>query len=173
MSCSAIPAAILKRSLLLYPLLRLVSVEDRRDRDRPRAPGPRPCVPWHRRRRTCLAQGRPILIFPEGTRKKPGAAPDYKPGAAGLYMASWGCPASAGGAGFRALLDWTSGKYPGPYHPGLPGAHPAGAETDRVHAHIAGQDRNRDGGRFWPNCRQNVKRTGSMIGQVAEPPPPL
>ncbi|HTC84587.1 MAG TPA: hypothetical protein VK683_09535, partial [Rhizomicrobium sp.] len=26
-----------------------------------------------------------ILIFPEGTRKKPGAAPDYKPGVAGLY----------------------------------------------------------------------------------------
>jgi 1-acyl-sn-glycerol-3-phosphate acyltransferase len=32
-----------------------------------------------------LAQGRPILIFPEGTRKKPGAMPDYKPGVAGLY----------------------------------------------------------------------------------------
>lgn len=32
-----------------------------------------------------LGQGRPILIFPEGTRKKPGAAPDYKPGVAGLY----------------------------------------------------------------------------------------
>lgn len=32
-----------------------------------------------------LGQGRPILIFPEGTRKKPHAAPDYKPGVAGLY----------------------------------------------------------------------------------------
>jgi 1-acyl-sn-glycerol-3-phosphate acyltransferase len=32
-----------------------------------------------------LADGRPILIFPEGTRKKPGAPPDYKPGVAGLY----------------------------------------------------------------------------------------
>jgi 1-acyl-sn-glycerol-3-phosphate acyltransferase len=32
-----------------------------------------------------LAEGRPILIFPEGTRKKPGARPDYKPGVAGLY----------------------------------------------------------------------------------------
>jgi len=32
-----------------------------------------------------LAQGRPILIFPEGTRKKPGMPPDYKPGVAGLY----------------------------------------------------------------------------------------
>ena len=35
--------------------------------------------------KAALAQGRPILIFPEGTRKKPGAAPDYKPGVAGLY----------------------------------------------------------------------------------------
>lgn len=32
-----------------------------------------------------LGENRPILIFPEGTRKKPGAAPDYKPGVAGLY----------------------------------------------------------------------------------------
>ena len=32
-----------------------------------------------------LARGRPILIFPEGTRKKPHAPPDYKPGVAGLY----------------------------------------------------------------------------------------
>jgi 1-acyl-sn-glycerol-3-phosphate acyltransferase len=32
-----------------------------------------------------IAEGRPILIFPEGTRKKPGAAPDYKPGVAAIY----------------------------------------------------------------------------------------
>ena len=32
-----------------------------------------------------LAQGRPVVIFPEGTRKKPGAPADYKPGVAGLY----------------------------------------------------------------------------------------
>jgi len=32
-----------------------------------------------------LARGRSIVIFPEGTRKKPGAPPDYKPGVAGLY----------------------------------------------------------------------------------------
>lgn len=32
-----------------------------------------------------LAQGRPVVIFPEGTRQKPGAAPAYKPGVAGLY----------------------------------------------------------------------------------------
>ncbi len=32
-----------------------------------------------------VADGRQIVIFPEGTRKTIGAAPDYKPGAAGLY----------------------------------------------------------------------------------------
>jgi 1-acyl-sn-glycerol-3-phosphate acyltransferase len=35
--------------------------------------------------RRAISQGRSIVIFPEGTRKKPGAAPDYKPGVAGLY----------------------------------------------------------------------------------------
>jgi 1-acyl-sn-glycerol-3-phosphate acyltransferase len=34
---------------------------------------------------SALVKGRPVLIFPEGTRKKPGALPDYKPGVAGLY----------------------------------------------------------------------------------------
>ena len=35
--------------------------------------------------RSEIAAGRSIAIFPEGTRKKPGAVPDYKPGVAGLY----------------------------------------------------------------------------------------
>ena len=35
--------------------------------------------------KTVIAQDRPIAIFPEGTRKKAGEAPDYKPGVAGLY----------------------------------------------------------------------------------------
>jgi 1-acyl-sn-glycerol-3-phosphate acyltransferase len=35
--------------------------------------------------RQVLDEDRPVLIFPEGTRKKPGAPPDYKPGVAGLY----------------------------------------------------------------------------------------
>jgi len=33
------------------------------------------------------ATGRPIVIFPEGTRKDPHAAPDYHPGVAALYRA--------------------------------------------------------------------------------------
>ncbi|HSZ12172.1 MAG TPA: lysophospholipid acyltransferase family protein [Rhizomicrobium sp.] len=35
--------------------------------------------------RAIFAQGRSVAIFPEGTRKQPGQAPDYKPGVAGLY----------------------------------------------------------------------------------------
>lgn len=33
-----------------------------------------------------LSKGRSIIIFPEGTRKKPGQTPDYKPGIALLYQ---------------------------------------------------------------------------------------
>ena len=32
-----------------------------------------------------LAEGRQIVIFPEGTRQPPGAPPDYKPGVAAIY----------------------------------------------------------------------------------------
>ena len=32
-----------------------------------------------------IADGRQVIIYPEGTRGPPGAAPDYKPGIAGLY----------------------------------------------------------------------------------------
>lgn len=34
-----------------------------------------------------IAEGRPIVIFPEGTRRPMGAEPDYKPGVAALYGA--------------------------------------------------------------------------------------
>lgn len=37
--------------------------------------------------RARIAAGRPIVIFPEGTRKLPGDPPDYKPGVAALYGA--------------------------------------------------------------------------------------
>jgi 1-acyl-sn-glycerol-3-phosphate acyltransferase len=35
--------------------------------------------------RAAIAEGRQLLIFPEGTRSEPGSAPDYKPGVAALY----------------------------------------------------------------------------------------
>ena len=38
-----------------------------------------------RRAQARLADGKQIIIFPEGTRQLPGAAPDYKPGVAAIY----------------------------------------------------------------------------------------
>ncbi len=35
--------------------------------------------------REAIAGGKAVIIFPEGTRKEPGAPPDYKPGVAALY----------------------------------------------------------------------------------------
>lgn len=35
--------------------------------------------------KTRIAQGRQVVIFPEGTRRAPGAPPDYKPGYVALY----------------------------------------------------------------------------------------
>lgn len=32
-----------------------------------------------------LEEGRQVIVFPEGTRREPGAPPDYKPGVAALY----------------------------------------------------------------------------------------
>jgi len=76
--------------------------------------------------RLALASNRPIVIFPEGTRKHPGAAPDYKPGVAALYaQLKVPCVPVAHNSG----LFWTGFlKHPGtiivqllePIPPGLP-----------------------------------------------------
>ncbi len=50
-----------------------------------RAAGPRALRQMAAKAGPVIAACRPIAIFPEGTRKKPGEAPDYKPGVAGLY----------------------------------------------------------------------------------------
>jgi 1-acyl-sn-glycerol-3-phosphate acyltransferase len=78
------PAIVLKRELLRIPfygwfLAKAAAIPI------DRGGGARALRNMSEAARRVLAQGRPILIFPEGTRKKPGAAPDYKPGVAGLY----------------------------------------------------------------------------------------
>jgi 1-acyl-sn-glycerol-3-phosphate acyltransferase len=78
------PAIVLKRELLRIPfygwfLWKATAIPI------DRAAGASALRKMARAARRVLAEHRPILIFPEGTRKKPGAAPDYKPGVAGLY----------------------------------------------------------------------------------------
>jgi 1-acyl-sn-glycerol-3-phosphate acyltransferase len=78
------PAIVLKRELLRIPfygwfLAKAAAIPI------DRGAGARALRRMSDAAREVLAQGRPILIFPEGTRQKPGAEPDYKPGVAGLY----------------------------------------------------------------------------------------
>ena len=78
------PATVLKRELLYIPFYgwflwkaTAIAID--------RSAGARALRRMANAAQAVLKEGRPILIFPEGTRKKPGAAPDYKPGVAGLY----------------------------------------------------------------------------------------
>jgi 1-acyl-sn-glycerol-3-phosphate acyltransferase len=78
------PAIVLKRELLFIPLYGWYCLKqemipiDRRS-------GARAIRRLHAAAKRALSSDRPIVIFPEGTRKDPGAPPDYKPGVAALY----------------------------------------------------------------------------------------
>jgi 1-acyl-sn-glycerol-3-phosphate acyltransferase len=78
------PATVLKRALLYVPFYgwflwkaTAIAID--------RSAGARALRKMSNAAQAVLGEGRPVLIFPEGTRKKPGAVPDYKPGVAGLY----------------------------------------------------------------------------------------
>jgi len=78
------PAIVLKRELLYIPfygwfLWRGAAIPI------DRSAGAGALRKMRARAKAALAGGRQVLIFPEGTRKRPGAAPDYKPGVAALY----------------------------------------------------------------------------------------
>jgi 1-acyl-sn-glycerol-3-phosphate acyltransferase len=79
------PAIVLKKELLALPIygwyarkLEMIAV----DRDQ----GAGAIKALARQADKALADNRPIIIFPEGTRQPPGAPPDYKPGIALLYQ---------------------------------------------------------------------------------------
>ncbi len=78
------PAIVLKQSLLRIPFygwysrqMGMIAID--------RSAGARAVRAMTAASRRALDDGRPVVIFPEGTRKKPGAPPDYKPGIAALY----------------------------------------------------------------------------------------
>lgn len=79
------PAVVLKRELTWIPVFGwyarkfgMIPV----DRDA----GPRALKRMMAAAQEALDDGRQVVIFPEGTRRAPGAAPAYKPGAAALYL---------------------------------------------------------------------------------------
>lgn len=78
------PAIVQKRELNYVPLYGwytlkagMISID--------RGSGPAAIRKLIRQGRKAVAEGRPIMIFPEGSRMAPGAAPNYKPGVAALY----------------------------------------------------------------------------------------
>ena len=78
------PAIVIKRELLWIPLYGWYCIKQGMipiDRSAKASAIRR----MHEAAKRATNDGQPIVIFPEGTRKKPGAPPDYKPGVAALY----------------------------------------------------------------------------------------
>ncbi len=80
------PSYVLKRELLRIPIFGwaiakggMVPVD--------RAGGAKALKRMVAMARRCLSEGRPIVIFPQGTRVAPGSHPHYLPGVAALYQA--------------------------------------------------------------------------------------
>jgi 1-acyl-sn-glycerol-3-phosphate acyltransferase len=78
------PAVVMKAELMLIPLYGWFSrkfgmIPIRRQR------GPAALREMVRAAKKRIAAGRTVLVFPEGTRRPPGAASDYKPGVLLLY----------------------------------------------------------------------------------------
>lgn len=78
------PAYVLKRSLLLIPLwgwylwrMEMIAID--------RSAGASAMKHMLKQAKHALAGGREIVIYPEGTRTRPGATPHYHPGTTALY----------------------------------------------------------------------------------------
>jgi 1-acyl-sn-glycerol-3-phosphate acyltransferase len=79
------PAMVMKRELLWIPLFGWFAVKFRMiPVDRTAGAAALKKLIGHAK--AAVRAGRQILIFPEGTRRPPGAAPQYRPGAAALYL---------------------------------------------------------------------------------------
>ena len=78
------PNFVLKKELLRIPLwgwylwrMKMIAID--------RSAGSRGIKDMIRQSKEAIASGRPIIIFPEGTRMKPGAPANYHPGVVALY----------------------------------------------------------------------------------------
>jgi 1-acyl-sn-glycerol-3-phosphate acyltransferase len=101
------PCMVLKRELIFIPLFgwfglkfRMIAVE--------RSAGSAALRNLVKRGKEEVARGRQIVIMPEGTRKGPDDAPDYRPGAAALY-GQLGVPCVP--FGLNAGLFWPRRKF--------------------------------------------------------------
>jgi len=81
------PAFVLKRELLRIPIfgwglagIRPIAID--------RGAGRKALTSMIKQSRVALDQGRDVVIFPEGTRQKPGAPPNYRIGGAAVAVAS-------------------------------------------------------------------------------------
>ncbi len=121
------PAMVMKAELLSIPLygtfcrkFELIAIQ--------RELGPSALRQLMREARSRAAEGREIVIFPEGTRKGLGDPPDYKPGAAVLYqnLGLAVCPLALNSGAYWPRRSYL--RYPGtivaefldPIPPGLP-----------------------------------------------------
>lgn len=78
------PAIVMKRELLWIPLYGLHSLKARMI-PVDRSGGPSALKAMVKRAREAVAEGRPVVVFPQGTRVAPGAKAPYQPGLAALY----------------------------------------------------------------------------------------
>lgn len=138
------PAVVMKAELGLIPLYGWFSHKFRHIFVR-RESGPSALRAMIRDARERAAQGREIVIFPEGTRRPPGAPPDYKPGFVALYEGlELPCVPLALNSGLfwprRSFL-----RYPGtivieildPIPPGLPRAEARALIQERIESACA------------------------------------
>lgn len=106
------PCIVLKRELMWIPIFGwyawksgMIPID--------RSAGSKTVREMTRAAQEAVADGRQVIIYPEGTRRAPGAPPDYKPGIAGLYRElGVACTPMATNSG----LFWPAhglGKHPG------------------------------------------------------------
>ncbi len=79
------PAIVLKRELAFIPLFGWFALKFRMITLN-RSAGPQALKGLIGQARKAALAGREVVIFPEGTRRPPDAPPEYKPGAAALYL---------------------------------------------------------------------------------------